>query len=454
MTSSRVPDAIPLTGADCFLRAFDSEARRYNHSSHLAQLVLRLGPGLDPEALGRRIVEAAAANPLLSAPIGRRFGVGAPEYRTRLAPRCAPPRLQVHRADAPAVGAPGEAPVPPVFFERLNDRFDLRRGDLLRLDLVVYPDATADLAFTWLHMLLDGSGSERFVRWLDAYERGEADADAPSVTDAELRAKQAAIPVASRDRGQQAMRWQRFLHGMAQRPPRSLAGGRRRVPQDLRYRAVTLDPAQTRVITERASTLAGFLTPMLFYLAASIRAHAAVFEARNQRPESYVIPLPVNLRAKGGAGATFRTHVSLVWFQVTPDQVGDLEELIAELKAQRRRVIKEGLIEAGTAAMDFARYAPSRLYAAMARRTLRGELCSFFFAYTDQFLPGMDRFFGAEIRGGFPAPSVPASPGSGAIVCLRGDRLNFTHIYQRSAIRDDELDRFRDRFLRDLLGTP
>jgi hypothetical protein len=39
-------------------------------------------------------------------------------------------------------------------------------------------------------------------------------------------------------------------------------------------------------------------------------------------------------------------------------------------------------------------------------------------------------------------------------VCLRGDRLNFTHIYQRSAIRDDELDRFRDRFLRDLLGTP
>ncbi len=453
MTSSRAPDAIPLTGADCFLRAFDAEGRRYNGSSHLAQLVLRLGPGLDPETLGARIVEAAAANPVLSSPIGRRFGVGAPEYRTRQAPRCAPPRLQVHRADAPAWVAPGAAPVPPVFFERLNDRFDPRRGDLLRLDLVVYPDAAADLAFTWLHMLFDGSGSERFVAWLDAYHRGEAGADAPSASDAEIRAKQPPIPLGSRDRGQQAMRWQGFVRGMAQHPPRSLAGGRRRVPQDLRYRVVTLDPARTRVVTERASALAGFLTPMLFYLAASIRAHAAVFQARNQQPGSYVVPLPVNLRAKGGVGATFRTHVSLVWFQVVPEQVGDLEELIEELKSQRRRVIKEGLIEAGTAAMDFARYAPSRVYAAMARRTLRGELCSFFFAYTDQFLPGLDHFFGAEIRGGFPAPSVPASPGSGAIVCLRGDRLNFTHVYQRSALHDDELDCFRDRFIGDLLGS-
>ena len=82
MSNSRAVDAIPLTGADCFLRAFDAEVRRFNRSSHLSQVVLRLGPGLDPETLRKRIAEAAAANPILSAPIGRRFGVGAPAYRT------------------------------------------------------------------------------------------------------------------------------------------------------------------------------------------------------------------------------------------------------------------------------------------------------------------------------------------------------------------------------------
>ena len=40
--------------------------------------------------------------------------------------------------------------------------------------------------------------------------------------------------------------------------------------------------------------------------------------------------------------------------------------------------------------MDFARYAPSRLYGSLARRPLGGELCSFFFAYTGEFCPGLE----------------------------------------------------------------
>ena len=69
---------VPLTGADCFLRAFDRETRRTTGASHLSQLVLRLGPGLDPERLRGVLHEVARANPILRAPIGRRFGIGAP----------------------------------------------------------------------------------------------------------------------------------------------------------------------------------------------------------------------------------------------------------------------------------------------------------------------------------------------------------------------------------------
>ena len=43
--------SVPLTGADCFLRAFDGEVRRLTGASHLSQLVLRLGPGFDPEEI-------------------------------------------------------------------------------------------------------------------------------------------------------------------------------------------------------------------------------------------------------------------------------------------------------------------------------------------------------------------------------------------------------------------
>jgi hypothetical protein len=239
---------------------------------------------------------------------------------------------------------------------------------------------------------------------------------------------------------------------MGARPPRSLAGPLRRTPQALRYTVDSLSAQDSARAVEAARTRAGFLTPMLFYLAAALRAHHAVFRARGLDAGSYVVPLPVNLRPKGGEGAIFRTHVSLVWFQVFPEQMDDFGALVADLKAQRVAAIRAGQIENGVHAMDFARFAPRRLYAHMARRSLRGELCSFFFAFTDAFLPGLDRFFGAEIRNGFHVPPVPPSPGSCAAFSLRGRRLNFTHVYQRGVLSERELAVFRERLWADLLG--
>ena len=194
------------------------------------------------------------------------------------------------------------------------------------------------------------------------------------------------------------MRWRARMNSFAARPPRSLAGPLVRTQQRLDYELVTFSADETARIAERARRLAGFLTPMLFYLAASVRAHHAVFQVRGVDPRSFVVPLPVNLRAKGGAGELFQTRISLLWFQALPEHCADLERLLGELKAQRLAAIKDGMVEAGSAAMDFARWLPQRAYARMARRAFGGELCSFFFAYTDEFLPGMDAFLGAPIR--------------------------------------------------------
>ncbi|HTO52977.1 MAG TPA: hypothetical protein VMR50_06275 [Myxococcota bacterium] len=436
---------IPLTGADCFLRAFDLEVRRSSGASHASQLVLRLGPGFDASAFAKLLAEVTEAQPILRAPIRRPWAVLPPEYRLELAARAPRPRVEIHDA------AESDGSLPPLFAARLNEKFDGRRGLLLRADVVRYAGGAAgsDLALTWLHMLLDGSGSERFVRWLDAVGRGLASAaELPETVTPEPPREGA------RTRGEQAMRWQRRMQSFAARAPRSLAGPLTRVPQRLEVALETFTPEQTERIAERARGLAGFLTPMLFYLAASIRAHLAVFLLRGIDPRSFVVPLPVNLRAKGTGGALFGTRVSLLWFQVTPEVCASLESLLADLKAQRLAAIKDGMVEAGTAAMDYARWLPRALYARMARRSFQGELCSFFFAYTDQFLPGMDSFLGAPIENAFHAPSVPPSPGSAAVYSLRAGRLNFTHVRQSGVFSGFELVRFRESLRRDLLGEP
>ena len=440
-------DRAPLTGADCFLRAFDTETLRWNGASHLSQLVLRLGPGFDLDRFRRVLADVVEANPILRAPIRRDFALGPPSYRLDRARRAAPPPVEIHEAETPAL--------PALFQRRLNETRSGRRGELLRVDVVRHHEGPigTDLAFTWLHMLFDGHGSERFIAFLEACGTGTClpgdvpDADRPGA------APEVRLPQSMRERGAMAMAWQNWMAGLGASRVRSVAGPLRRARQDLRYEFLSFSPEETARIGARASALAGFLTPMLFYLAAAIRAHHVVMRKRGAEPESYVVPLPVNLRPKGAAGGIFRTRVSMIWFQVRAALADDLQALLTELKEQRRRSIREHQIENGVAAMDFARFAPTRVYTRMARRALHGELCSFFFAYTDQFCLGVDRFFGAPVENGFHAPAVPPSPGSGLVLSLRGDRLNTTHVHQRNVFDEGELELLREHLARDLIGA-
>jgi hypothetical protein len=301
---------LPLTGADCFLRAFDHEIRRMNGASHVSQLVLRLGPGFDAQGFRRMVEQAARAHPLLRAPVARRLGLGTPVFRLAAAARCPLPRVEIHEAKAPSGGEP---PLPELFCSRLNQPLSLRRGELLRFDAVRYAGGAAgtDLAASWLHLLFDGAGSERFLRWLEDCFRGQRPL-------AELPDPDEIAPVRSprpsfAERGRAARAWQEWHDAMGARPPRSLAGPLRRTPQALRYRVDSLSAEESTRVVEAARKRAGFLTPMLFYLAAAMRAHHAVFQSRC-RPRQLRGSAPVNLRPKGGRGDLPHPRL-LIWFQ-------------------------------------------------------------------------------------------------------------------------------------------
>jgi hypothetical protein len=437
---TQTPARVPLTGADCFLRAFDHEIRRNAGASHVSQLVLRLGPGLDVDALRKGLHEAAHAQPILRAPIRRRFGLGPPDYQLARAGRRAPPTLQVHDRE----------PCATPFVDRLNAPRDLRRGELLRFDVAMHRDGSADLTASWAHLLLDGSGSERFLTWLDACHRGVASSH--TLPDPDELDRSERPELSARERGARAVAWQRWMDGLGGTPMRSPAGPLRRTRQALDYDVLALEHDEAERATARARERAGFLTPMLFYLACAVRAHHAVFRERGVDPGRYIVPLPVNVRPRGREGALFRTHTSLLWFSIDPADVDDFETLLEALKRQRLEAIRAGHVENGIHAMDYARWAPRRLYARMARAALSGELCSFFFAYTGEFVEGLDHFFGAPVRDGYHVPPVPPSPGSCAAFSHFRGRLNATHVHQQGVFSDRERALFAAQLRTDLAG--
>jgi hypothetical protein len=435
------------------MRAFDDEVRRFHGAGHLSQLVLRLGPGFELEAFCKLVAAVTHATPILRAPVRRRFGFGVPVYRLSRAPRVPVPSITVHEAQ-PQTGSrdSGDKGLPALFRERLNIRLAIERGELLRFDLVSYDGGRygTDLAMTWAHLLLDGTGSEFFIRRLEECFRGQN-----PVADLRLHGSDpSSRSPTPGERVKRAREWQARMIRLSDAPPHSLGGPRRRIAQSLCYEVVTLSRAETTVVAGRAAEYAGYFTPVVFYLAAAIRAHDAVFTRRGEDPGHYLIPLPVNLRRKGVEGAIFRTNISLLWFSVAREYVADFAGLVGELMRQRRASIRDGLVEKGSAAMDLLRVAPARLHSWLARHNLSGEIASFYFAFTNDFLPGMDAFFGAEILNGFHAPSVMPSPGSSVTLSVRDGRLNVTLLYQRGAVRDDERQCLREQLLDDLLGRP
>jgi hypothetical protein len=435
-------ERIPLTGADCFLRAFDYEARRYHGASHLAQLVLRLGPGFDLARFEARLARVMRDYPILRAAIRRPFLVGIPAYHV---PPTLPRELPLRVVEVPQNGGADGRAIPAVFFDRLNQRFAIERGDLLRFDVVRYHGGTAtDLAMTWAHMLFDASGSEQFITYLAATDQASDAAEgAPSNADGSSWRQQAQV----------AQRWAQQMVALGDPPPGSLAGPLRTTPLRLRYTLTTLSEADTRTAMARSGRYAGLLTPAMFYLAAALRAHATVFAARGAAPQAYLVPLPVRLAAPDRSGVVIGTHVSLLWFRVLPQHIHDLGVLVEELKRQRLEQIRNRAIEETAAALDFVRLLPLRVYAHMLRRNLRGELSSFVFAFTGELAPALERFAGAEILNAFHAPAVQPSPGSALIMSIRRAKLNITHVYQEGIMSDAERALLHEKLLSDLVGN-
>lgn len=446
---SRNEDRVPLTGAGCFLRAVDRETRQYSGASHLSQLVLNLGDRPDPDRVRKFFRVLFRSVPHLSAPIRRPYGIGYPSY---CIPRDEPSRgniIQVHSGDD--VSEPGFLAAP--IRHRLSAKFNIKQGQLLAVDLVLV-DNQVQFALTWAHMLFDGYGIEVFVdRLAQAWERWNRTGRFPEglfVSDVT-----SPLPDLVEDRswGERltiTRAWSDRVTSLTDEGPTSLSGPLTSEQQDLEVSVNAFDKNETETVLDRATEFGGHMRPMMFYLAVSMRAHYAVMRARGDSVSTLLVPVAVNMR-EGIPDPIFDTQVSFLWFTASPEVLASLPELIDHLKQQRLDFIRDNFHERTAVALETVKYTPTRFYRRFIRGPFDGELASFFFSYTGDFLPDVDTLFGADVDLGVHAPGVPPSPGSSLIFSLHRERLTMTHVHQRNLLTESEHDLFFDRVRSDLL---
>lgn len=315
----------------------------------------------------------------------------------------------------------------------------------IRLDVVRTGAETWSILMNWSHLLLDGTGVELLFKhmnelWLDP---GAVSPVQPVVTEKRPWWKLF----------QESEACGRHLMKLGAEPfvsvsKGSLVSGRRCCFWE------TFSPEETAKIKLMLGRIGGDMMRTFFYAALAARCHQAVFHSRGLQDLSYAVPMPVQQRPKDANGKTavFQNHMSMFFFVLKEGDLADLATASKTLMRQHMEHLKLKRHLSFNAMQLLMRRMPGKTMLDMVRLGQRGEVASFYHAYTGSFGEGMTTFCGGEIINAIHMPTVNAPPGSGLFVSECRDQLTVTVSHLDTCLSEAETDLMRERWRSDLLG--
>ena len=157
---------------------------------------------------------------------------------------------------------------------------------------------------------------------------------------------------------------------------------------------------------------------------------------------SYVLPVPVGLRPKGTCEPIFSNQVTMLMLQFLPEHLDSLAHAVARLKTQTEQAMRAGLLESGRVLAELFRFLPLRIYMAILKHGLRGEICSLFYGDTAAVTPLLTSFLGAPVEDFAHVAAVTPSPGLGVIFYHFRGALRITVLHSVTVLTDAEAAEF------------
>ena len=405
-----MPGDLPLNGCDFLMLGFDHEMRRCGYAGNSCQIELELDSSISPDALRRRIAELVTRHPILRARPGGWF---MPKWKLPSKPFVASapsvPSVRLHRES-------------PGLREKLCDQpLNPKCGELFRFDLVEREGGRMNVIFTWAHTLMDANSAEHFVALV-----GREDVPLPALEQpVSTRPKKTFIERLKLAR-KSVMQFDEFIKAR----PRTVGVRFPNAPRVQRFCVERFSAEETSRVRANASKICGALGGAQFHAASAMIELHQLHQRIGSPSASYVLPVPVSLRAKGSVEPLFCNQVTMMMTQFLPQHLGTTARAVAALKPQIAQAMRDGLIEAGVAIADISRCLPLAPYLFILKSGLRGEICSFFYGDTAAVTPLLTTFCGATVRDFTHIGATTPSPGIGAIFySFRGElRVTVFHL--------------------------
>lgn len=435
----------PITGTDGFVVALDHLARAADGRGLDALSQIDVNGQPDESRLRWLAAELPKRMPLLHATLRKDSLFGVPYWECSGEATSIP--IEFHRVRG--VSGPEASQIDSISELRALRMQGHRRISLgpphLRFDVVRTSDQTWSIVMNWSHLLLDGTGVELLFKhmnelWLDPQA---VSPQQPVITDNRPWWKLF----------QESEACGKHLLKLGAEPFTSVSRGKL-VSGSRCCFWETFSTEETAKIKVTLGKIGGDMMRTFFYAGLAARCHQAVFHSRGQHDLSYAVSMPVQQRPKDANGRTavFQNHMAMFFFVLKDSDLADLGTVSKALMKQHMEHLKLKRHLSFNAMQLLTRRMPGKTMLDMVRLGQRGEIASFYHAYTGDFGEGMTTFCGGDIINAIHLPTLCAPPGSGLFVSECRGQLTVTVSYLDSCLTESETELMRERWRSDLLG--
>jgi hypothetical protein len=246
-----------------------------------------------------------------------------------------------------------------------------------------------------------------------------------------------AVPAARRslrERGRVARRSLEYMRTLAPVPPVS-PGRQITEPGPVRFRRASFVERDAHAHPARSTR------EISWRLAVVGKAMTELMRRRGVPDVPFLLPIAVDLRAKGEAGPTFGNLLAFHFARFRPSDTADLPALARALRQQMADAVRDGQIDANAVAMEFLQYRPLSMMLRALPWTASGDIFSFNCADLSDFPPALDRFLGRRVVNGYHVPCVLPRPGIGVFFNRCAGVNNVVVSWVEGAVGEDEAAR-------------